>query len=130
MSRQEESGILTPWIRLGLNHEQAKELGRGNPIHKLQQNFHALSNEVAQLSIDLREVLAHLREDPEGGCRRAQAAPRDDSSSSLSSSSQAKVCPIRERRPLRQPADDLRDMKFDSPKFKGNQNPDLFIEWV
>jgi len=33
MSWQEESGIPTPWIPLGLNLEQAKELGRGNAIH-------------------------------------------------------------------------------------------------
>jgi len=55
--------------------EQACELGRGNAIHQLQQNYQT-SNEVAQISTSLRKVLSHLRDDPSGGRRRTYASPR------------------------------------------------------
>ena len=118
MSDLEGSGTPNPRIPLGLNLEQAREVGKGSAVHQLQQNFQALSNEGAKMSIDLREILAHLREDPGGGRRRALATPRDDSSSSQSSSSQEELWPRRERRSPRQPADDLRDMRIDPPKLK------------
>jgi len=35
-----------------------------------------------------------------------------------------------ERRPPRQPANDMRDMKIDPLEFEGNLNSDLFIEWT
>jgi len=35
-----------------------------------------------------------------------------------------------ERRPPRQPANDMRDMKFGPLEFKGNLNSDLFIKWM
>jgi len=79
---------------------------------------------------DLREILAHLREDSRGGWRRASVTPRGDSPSSHSSSSQEELWPIRERRPSRQPTDDLSDMKIDPLKFEGNLNPNLFVEWM
>ena len=72
MFRSEGSGVSNLRVPLGLNLEQAHELGRGNAIHQLQQNYHALSNEVGQMSTDLREVLAHLRNDPGGGVRRTR----------------------------------------------------------
>jgi len=86
---------------LGLNLEQARELGRVNAIHQLQQNHHALSNKVAQMLTDLREIPGHLREDLGGRRRRAQATPRDESPSSHSSSCQEELRPIREKRPPR-----------------------------
>ena len=76
MSRSEGSGVLNPRVPVGLDLEQARELGRGNAIHQLQQNYHALSNEVAQMLTDLREVLAHLRNDPGGGLRRTRGPQR------------------------------------------------------
>jgi len=82
------------------------------------------------MSTELSEVLAHLRNDPRGGMRRNRVPPREEPSSSPSSSSQDDEPPGRERRPSRQPVDDLRDMKFDPPEFEGNLNPDLFIEWM
>ena len=82
------------------------------------------------MSTNLREILAHLKEDPGGGRGRTPATPRDDSSSSHSSSSQEEVRPRRENRPPRQPVDDLWDMKIDTSAFEGNLNPDLFIEWM
>ena len=36
----------------------------------------------------------------------------------------------RERRPPRQPTDDLRDMKIDPLEFEGSLNSDHYIEWV
>ena len=109
-----------PSLRLpsGLSLEQARELGRGNVIHQLQQNYQTLSNEVAQITVDLRQVLTHLREDPGGGHRRAQTPPIDEPSPTQSSSSQDEICPRRERRPPRQPADDLRDMNIDPLELK------------
>jgi len=67
MSGSEGNGNPNPRIPLGLSLEQARELGRGNAIHQLQQNYQAFSAEVTQLTTDLREVLNHLREDPGGG---------------------------------------------------------------
>ena len=64
MSVSEGSGVPNPPIPLGLNLEQAREIGRGNVIHQLQQNYQALFAEVTQMSNELREVLAHLRSDP------------------------------------------------------------------
>ena len=130
MSGSEGGGIPDPRISLGFNLEQVRELGRSNAIRKLQQNYQALSNEVAQMSTDSIGILAHLRKDPGGGHRRTPATPKDDSSSSHSSSSQEEVRHRRERRPPRQPFDDLRDMKIDPPKVEGNLNPDLFIKWM
>jgi len=101
-----------------LNLEQARELGRGNAIHQLQQNYQALSVEVNQITTDLREVLAHLREDPGGGRRRTPSTPRNESPCSHSSSCQEDPWPSRERSHPRQQVDDLRDMKFDPPKFE------------
>jgi len=80
--------------------------------------------------IDLREILAHLRQDLGGGRRIAPASPRDEPPSSNSSSSQQELRPRRDRRPPRQPIDDLRDMKFDPPEFEGNLNLDLLIKWI
>ena len=37
---------------------------------------------------------------------------------------------MRERRPPRQLADDLRAVKIDPLEFEGNLNLDLFIEWM
>jgi len=54
MSGSEGSGAPNPRILLGLNLDQARELGRGNAIHQLQQNYQALSNEVAQMSTNLK----------------------------------------------------------------------------
>ena len=79
------------------------------------------------MSTNLRVILAHLIEDPRGCHRRPLIAPRDDSSSSHFSSSQEEVRPKRERRPPRQPAADLRDMKIDPSEFEGSLNPDLFM---
>jgi len=128
MSGSEGGGDPNPRIPLGLNLEQARELGRGNAIHQLQQNYQVLLAEVNQITTDLREVLAHLREDPGGGRRRTPFTPRDESPSSHSSSSQEAPRPRRERRPPRQQIDNLRDMKIDPPEFEGNLNPDLFME--
>ena len=75
MSDSEGSGIPNPRIPLGLNLEQARELGRGNAIHQLQQNYHGLSHKVAQISTNLIEILAYLREDPGGDRRRTSATP-------------------------------------------------------
>jgi len=72
---------------LGLSLEHARELGRDNVIHQLQQNYKALSAEVTQMSNELREVLTHLRGDLGGGERRDCATPRRDAPSSSSSSS-------------------------------------------
>ena len=119
-----------PWIPLGLNRKQARELKRGNVIHQIQQNYQTLLVEVSQMSTELREVLAHLRNDPGGGMRRSRVPQREEPSSSPSSSSQDEESPKRERRPPRRPMDDLRDVKFDHPKFEGNLNPDLFIELI
>jgi len=130
MSGSEGGGVPNPQIPLGLNLEQAKELGRGNSIHQLEQNYQALSTEMNQITTDLREVLAHLREDRGGGGRRTPSTPRGESPSSHSSSSQEDPWPRRKRRPLRQQMDDLRDMKFDPSEFEGNLNPDLFMEWI
>jgi len=82
------------------------------------------------MSNELREVLAHLRSDLGGGVRRNHVPVRGEPTSSPTSLSQDDEPPRGERRPPRQPVDDLRDMKFDRPKFKGNLNPDLFIEWM
>jgi len=130
MSGSDGSEAPNPRIPLGLNLEQARELGRGNAIHQLQQNYQALSNEVAQMSTNLREILAHLREDSGGGHRRTATAPRDDSFSSRSSFSQDEVRPGMERKSARQLTDDLRDRQIDPSEFEGNLNPDLFIEWI
>jgi len=130
MSGLEGSGVPNPRIPLGLNLEQARELRRGNAIHQLQQNYQALSAEVTQMPTELREVLAHLRNDPGGGMRRTRVPRRDDPSSSPSFSSQDEEPRRRERRPPRQPMDDLRNKKFDPPEFEDNLNPDLFIEWI
>jgi len=70
MSGSEGSEVPNPWIPLGLNLEQTRELGRGNAIHQLQQNYQALSVEVTQMSTELKDILAHLRNDPGGGMRR------------------------------------------------------------
>ena len=64
MSGLDGGGGPNPQVPLGLSLEQARELGRGNTIHQLQQNYQVLTAEVAQLTTDLREVLTHLREDP------------------------------------------------------------------
>jgi len=42
MSGSKGGGIPNPRIPLGLNLEQARELGRGNAIHQLQQNYQVL----------------------------------------------------------------------------------------
>jgi len=130
MSGSERSGVPNRWIPLGVNLEQAIELGSDNAIHQLQQNYQALSAEATQMSMDLREILAHLREDPGVGRRRAPVVPRTDSPYSPSTSSQEELRHRRERRPPREPIDDLRDMKIDPSEFEGNLNPDLFIEWM
>jgi len=65
------------------------------------------------MSTDLREVLAHLRNDLRGGMRRNHAPQRDDPSSSPSSSSHDEELHRRERRPLRLSMDNLKDMKID-----------------
>jgi len=127
MSGSEDSRTPSQQVPLGLNLEQARELGRGNAIHQLQRNYQTLSQEVSNLSTQLGEVLAHLRGNPIRGRREA---PRDASPSSPSSSSHEEFRPRRDRRPPLQPMDDLRDMKFDPPEFEGNLNPDLFIEWT
>jgi len=127
MSESEGGEGPKPRIPSGLSLEQARELGRGNSIHQLQQNYQALSQEVTNMSTELREVLAHLRRDPGGGRGRT---PRGVSPSSHSSSSHEELRPRRERRLTRQPNDDLRDMRIDLPEFEGNLNPDLFIEWI
>ena len=116
---------------MGLSLEQARELGRGNAIHQLQQNYQALSAEVTQLSTDIREVLNHLREDPGGGGRgRSPLTPRVEPHSVHTSSSHEDEPPRRERRPLGPPVDDLRDLKFDPPEFEGNLYPKAFLEWM
>jgi len=99
MFGSEGSGIPDLRVPLGLNLKQAHEPRRGNAIHQLQQNYHALSNEVAHISTDLREVLAHLREDLGGGPRRTRGPQRGDFSPIYSSSSQDDDHPRRERRP-------------------------------
>ena len=85
MFGSKRTGILNPRIPFGLNLEQARELGKGNTIHQLQQNYQALSAEVTQISNDLREVLAHLRPDLGGGMSRNCAPPRGEPPSSPSS---------------------------------------------
>jgi len=84
MSGSEGGGGPNPRIPSGLSLEQARELRRGNAIHQLQQNYQALSQEVTNMSTELREVLAHLRGGPGGGLGRT---PRGVSPSSHSSSS-------------------------------------------
>jgi len=130
MFGSEGSGVANPQNPLGLNLEQAMELGKGNAIHQLQQNYQALSAEVTQMSNELREVLAHLKSDPGGHVRRNRVPLRGDPLSSQTYSSQDDEPPRRERRPPREPMDDLRDMKFNPSEFEGNLNPDLFIEWM
>ena len=129
MSGSKGSGVSNPWILFCLNLEQARELGRGNAIHQLQQNYQALSAEVTQMSTGLREILAHLREDLGGGRRRAPITPRDESPSYHSSSSQEE-CVLGQKQGHKQPINDLRDVKIDPPEFEGNLNPDLFIDWM
>jgi len=68
------------------------------------------------MSTDLREILAYLREDLGGDQRKAPVTPRGHLPSSHSSSSQEKLWLRRERRPPRQLANDLRDIKFDPPR--------------
>jgi len=46
VSGSKGSGVQNPRIPLGLNLEQARELGRGNAIHQLQENYQALSARV------------------------------------------------------------------------------------
>ena len=88
MSGHDESGNPPPRIPLGLNLEQACELGRGNAIHQLHENYQTLLNEVAQTSTSLWEVLTHLRHYLRGGGRRNHGSQRGDSTSTYSSSSQ------------------------------------------
>jgi len=77
MSGSEGGGGPNPRVPLGLSLEQARELGRENAIHQLQQNYQVLSAEVRQLTSDLGEVLHHLREDlGRGGRRRTPLSPR------------------------------------------------------
>jgi len=77
MSGSEGNGGPNPGVPLGLSLKQARELGRGNAIHQLQQNYQALSAEVIQLTTGLREVLNHLKEDPSGGNgRRFPLSPK------------------------------------------------------
>ena len=129
MSDSKNGGVLNPRVPLGLSLEQARELGRDNAIHQLQQNYQVLSTEVTKLATNLREVLTHLREGPGEGRRRTPLAQRDESLSSHSSSSHDDEPPRRGRRPPRQPVDDLRDMKFDPLEFEGNLNPEIFLKW-
>ena len=82
------------------------------------------------MTTELREILVHLIDNPGGGRRRAPVAPKADSPSYHSSSSQKELLPRRERRPLAQQVDDLRNMKIDPLEFEGNLNPNLFIEWM
>ena len=46
------------------------------------------------------------------------------------SSSQDEYSPRGRRRPTRHNEDDLSDMKFDPPDFKGTLNPDVHLEWI
>ena len=55
---------------------------------------------------------------------------RGNSPFTQSSSSRDDESLKRKRRPPRQPADDLRDIKFNPSEFEGNFNLDLYIEWV
>ena len=77
MSRLKESRVPRPRISLGLNLEQGVELGRGDTICQRQQNYRTLSNEVAQILSDLREVLPRLKE-YQGGRARDLRHQRDD----------------------------------------------------
>ena len=79
---------------MGLNIEQARKLERGHALHKLQLNFQSLLAEVGQVSTDLREVSAHLREGP---ARDGKKTPRDKTLSSHSLSSQKESHPRREK---------------------------------
>ena len=72
MFGSEESRVPNHRISLGLNLEQAFQLGTGNAVRQLWQNYHTLSNEVAQITNNLREALAHLREDSRGGRRHSR----------------------------------------------------------
>ena len=127
MSVLEGGGASHPRVPLGFNLEQATELDRGDAIYHLQRNYHTLSQEVAHMFTNLREVLAYLRGDPGGGHRRAS---RNASPTPYSSSSQEEIWPRRERRKSRQHDDDLRDMRIDPPEFEGSLSPYLFIEWI
>ena len=100
MSGSEGNGGPNPRVPLGLSLEQTRELGKGNAIHQLQQNYQALSAEVTQLTTGLKQVLNHLKEDPGGGNgRRSPLFPQTDLHSVRSSSSHEDEPPRRERRP-------------------------------
>jgi len=57
--------------------------------------------EVAQVSTDLKKVLAHLRGGPAGGWRRTPKAPRGKTPTFHSLTSQEESQPRREERPPR-----------------------------
>jgi len=129
MSGSENVGVPNPRVPLGLGLEQARELGKGNAIHQLQQNYQALSTEVAQLATDLQEILTHLEKTREEDGEKLPWPPRDEPLSSHSCSSHDDETPRRGRRPPRQQVDDLSDMQFDPSEFEGNLNPEVFLEW-
>jgi len=125
MSGSSGYGVPNPRISLGLDLEQAKELGRGHALHKLQLNFQSLSAEVPQVSTDLREVMAHLRE----GLGRDGKTRRDKTLSSHSLSSQKESRPRRvKERPPRQQVHPLGEL--DPPEFGESLKPNLLIEWI
>jgi len=111
---------------LGLDLEQARELGRGHALYELQQNLQSLTAEVAQVSTDLRKILAHLRE---GSGNDGRKTPRGKTLSSHSLSSQKESRPRREKgRPPRQqvhPVGELEPLEFGE-----SLKPNMLIEWI
>ncbi|KAJ8431782.1 hypothetical protein Cgig2_026659 [Carnegiea gigantea] len=103
-----------PKVPRGFNLEQALEHRRGNAIHQLQQDYHTLSTEVANMSNIFEEVFARFRDDigKEGGRRNNHESQRGNSTLTYSSSSHNDESPKRRRRPPRHPIDYLKDMKF------------------
>ena len=125
MSGSMRSGLPSPRISLGLDLEQARELGRGHALCELQQNFQSLTAEVAQVSTDLRKALAHLREGPG---RNGRKTPRGKTLSSDSLSSKKESHPRREKETPRQQVDPFGE--FEPPEFGDNLDSNLLIEWI
>jgi len=85
-----------------------------------------LTAEVAEVSTDLRKILAHLRE---SSGKHGRKTPRGKTLSSHSLSSQKESRPRRvKERPPRQQVHPLGEL--DPPEFGESLKPNLLIEWI
>ena len=116
-----------PKVPRELRLEQAQELGRGNAIFQLHQNFETPSTNVATITTILREKLVSLRIDPGWGGRGTTVLEGGNTPLSQPSSSQDHNSLRRRMRPLSQPLDDLMDTKFDPLGFEGSLNTNLYL---